>query len=453
VSKSSPEVAREGGVDQRPGLVAAARRLLLAPADDRRFWLFLTVFGAYLAGRGWYYRDAVTAGLDYGLLLPAALLLLPSVTRRWAALGALVVEAGFIAEHVWILSNHGWLEALLLVLLVFVPGRDRRGRALCVRALMAIFVIVVFWTGVKKVMHGLYLNGDFFALVASQPGKFFERSALLVSEDAHAQLRAFQEALRSFAWKGVPGVLELEPPRPWPLAAVSWLLCYGALLGELVLPVLLCFRRTRAASAVGLIVFFLAVEALALEWHFALLVFGFLLLFLPLPPWGWGRRGEARARRGASAEQASPARSGASRAQLGAVVALIAVLTLWPVGQYVLTRTHALNPWKLCGFAMYTVPGRFKASKVYVRLRGEDAWRRYKLTLPGAPRNRIEAKLRALVHAPFASGEAVKLAAAVRSHLEALGRDAEAVQVRSRYAEYDRELDRFRLVEHVYDAP
>jgi hypothetical protein len=36
---------------------------------------------------------------------------------------------------------------------------------------------------------------------------------------------------------------------------------------------------------------------------------------------------------------------------------LVVVLALWPAVQFTLTRTHDVNPWKLFGWAMYSVPG------------------------------------------------------------------------------------------------
>ncbi|MCG8587830.1 MAG: hypothetical protein MJE66_00920 [Proteobacteria bacterium] len=39
-----------------------------------------------------------------------------------------------------------------------------------------------------------------------------------------------------------------------------------------------------------------------------------------------------------------------------AVFACLAAVALWPLVQHALARQYHLNPWKLGGFAMYTVP-------------------------------------------------------------------------------------------------
>lgn len=41
-----------------------------------------------------------------------------------------------------------------------------------------------------------------------------------------------------------------------------------------------------------------------------------------------------------------------------AFVCLLTVVALWPVVQWYLVVQHDVNPWKLCGFAMYCTPHR-----------------------------------------------------------------------------------------------
>ena len=37
-------------------------------------------------------------------------------------------------------------------------------------------------------------------------------------------------------------------------------------------------------------------------------------------------------------------------------VAIAVLLFVWPVCQHALVRTHAINPWRFFGWAMYAVP-------------------------------------------------------------------------------------------------
>jgi hypothetical protein len=38
------------------------------------------------------------------------------------------------------------------------------------------------------------------------------------------------------------------------------------------------------------------------------------------------------------------------------IVALLALLALWPIAQRILVETHAVDPWELWGWGMYTRP-------------------------------------------------------------------------------------------------
>jgi hypothetical protein len=404
-----------------------ARRLTADP-DDRLLYPFLAVFALYLGIRGAFYGAALP---HLYLLVPAAILLLPPVTRRAAAVAALVVEAALFREHLWIISNHGFIEVFILALTAALPARALAARTAYLRALMAILFVMVLWTGAKKVLYGYYVPGDYFVIEMANPAGKFDGLRALLSDADRATLVAYQKALTKFAHAGAPGLFDQPVPLLGAIPLVSKVLCWLTLAAELGLPFLLIPRRTRRAAIVGLLVFFLGVELFAWEWHFGLLVVALLVPFVPL-------------RNCSAPQEIGPTRGPALRA-----AAIVLLFALWPLVQVWLTATRDLSPWKLGGMAMYSIPGPWEATKVDVRVRGDPAWKPFPRKGPGIPENGIKASADVLLSAPFMTESAHSIAAAVRS----VRPDVEAVRVRARSVVHDRSADRFRLRERTYEFP
>ncbi len=400
-----------------------------AEADDRRFWPFTILFAAYLAIRGAVYEPLLVASA-VGLLTPF---------RAWAAAFAVVVEALFIREHLYLVSNHGLLEVAILALYAVLPARGlgAAGRAALLRSVQAILVVMLVWAGLQKVVYGYYASGEYFVVEAAQPGKIAERLGPLVAEENDRKaLSEYHARLRDFAREGGADGALFEPPlpRPRPIPLLSKLFCWATLAAELLLPVLLVPRRTRGLAVAALALFMIGVQAIADEWHYFLL---FVALLVPFAPDGWLparlRRGEATAPLG--------------RARAAAAAGLVALVALWPIAHVVLVRKFDLNPWKLGGFAMYAVPGRWEITRIETRRTpGAGPWERW-TRRPGVPLVRLQSLEDRLKNAPLADAPAHEIAAIVRADR----RTAAEVKVRVRTVIHDRHVDRFRLREWVYE--
>ena len=96
----------------------------------------------------------------------------------------------------------------------------------------------------------------------------------VVSEEERSAAVDFRADYAFFVREGREGVLDVPPPRPPTIVWSSRVLCWATLVGELVLPWLLLAQsaRRRKVGVVLLLAFFAAVEAVAHEWTFGLLV-------------------------------------------------------------------------------------------------------------------------------------------------------------------------------------
>lgn len=327
------------------------------------------------------------------------------------ACAARLVAAPFAA------ANHEWLEAFVLALVAASPARSRDA----LRAALALAVGgAIFWSGIQKVAHGYWLPGEFFVVSYAQPeSKFATALDLLASEAERAEAAAFREAFRAHVEAGVPGVLDRSPPRPRPVVLFSRAACALTLAVELIVPPLLFWRRTRRMAAIELAIFLVGLQAIARELVFGALVTALLLPLVLRPDFAAGA--------------ARPGRAAA---------ALLAAFFAWPAVHLSLVAAADLNPWKLAGWGMYSVPARLGAVHVDVRVNG--AWRRR------PPRDEAEGRFFyargfTLRVAPFASGAARAIARRVLTDSP-----VEAVRVRAVTMRYDRETRRFTLEERAY---
>lgn len=137
---------------------------------------------------------------------------------------------------------------------------------------------VYFWPGIQKLYHGFYLNGEFFTFIlfatkGEATGGFF-RTVILLLVDLLGQ----------------PPLPQLAQPNwliPQNFEFPSWVLyfliaqCWLAVIGEIAIPVLLLFKRTRKAGKVLLLPLALMIALISGETDFALTNFACLLLFFP----------------------------------------------------------------------------------------------------------------------------------------------------------------------------
>jgi hypothetical protein len=271
-------------------------RFLISQLDTRivaghfyRFRVFIAfkiaIFDGLFVDDYWSNTNLATT-----LVLLVASVAVAARRHYWVGVMILLAHnaARLIETFPYTINHHFFETFLLLALLLFPapePPRDPGGTdsllpnvdGLCSRVIQFGFLSVFFYSGVQKIFHGRYLNGEMFAYYA-----MFERHPLATSQ--RWILDWFQTDLgQQFAfpqtWHGVGGTIDFDIP----LGAVIWFITLGWLtvLGECLLPILVCFQRTRRAALLALLVFLTIIAITSQEIGFGFTAAACLLLFWP----------------------------------------------------------------------------------------------------------------------------------------------------------------------------
>jgi hypothetical protein len=201
----------------------------------------------------------VAAGLAFA---PRAEHLAPRV-----ALPALAVQLALTFP----LTNNHWFLELYAVALLALVGPGGAGAPLVLSGLRWLVAIVLFQTGLQKLLYGHYLSGDFLAFMVGRGDRFADLFQWLLPAAEVARLQAYQP-LHDGA-----GPYRVAQPLFVALSNLVW-------VAELALPAGLLWRRTRTLAAGLAIAFVLALQLGARELGFALLFANLLVLFAP-PVW------------------------------------------------------------------------------------------------------------------------------------------------------------------------
>lgn len=228
-------------------------------------------------------------------------------------------------------ANHFYLETFAVALLCLVRRDDPAGEALALRSLRAVTLLVLFHTGLQKLLYGHFLHGDFLAYMIGRGDRFATFFRLLLPEGEIARLAGYDPRIDG------AGPYRVSLPLFVAVSNLVW-------AAELLLPVGLVFRRTRPFAAAAAIALVLSIQLGAREISFALLFSALLALSLP---WPARRSGRTPDRSGALAE---------ARAQRRVALAILAFVAVWPLLHRGLVARFGINPWKLAGWAMYTTP-------------------------------------------------------------------------------------------------
>jgi hypothetical protein len=189
---------------------------------------------------------------------------------RAAATGAWALLAIKLVASFPITSNHFFIEFLCVALLVLCDPRDGAQRALLLEAARWLTVIVLFYTGLQKVLYGTYFDAQFLGLSIGHKPTFAWLFAWLVPADEIARLQALHPL--------APGNGPFAIRSPLALAAAN-----GVWLFEMLAAPALVWRRTRPIAAVAALVVVACIEAGARELLFGLVFVNLLLLFFAHP--------------------------------------------------------------------------------------------------------------------------------------------------------------------------
>ena len=237
------------------GTVRAFRTFVLLHGFARSWLWVATADDHWTPG---LFGAAVLATVAFGLVwVPGRAWLAPFV-----ALPALAAQ---LALTLPLTDNHFFLE-LYAVGLLALAGKADEGAPLALAGLRWLCVLVLFHTGLQKVLYGHYFDGQFLAFMVGQGDRFAVAFSPIVSDAQLAALRA------------------LDPMRTGqgPFRVDSWLFVAASnavWILELVLPAFLVHARTRAVATAAAIALVVLIQVGAREVGFALLFGNLLLVF------------------------------------------------------------------------------------------------------------------------------------------------------------------------------
>jgi hypothetical protein len=259
------------------------RLLACLDGDDPATWLpklriFEQVFVLTLAAE--YWARAIPKMPQLSAVYTAALVTatLACLATRLPALarGAFTVLAAtqltVIAAEVPATGNHAYLELYFLLLLAFLRPDDADERRLLMRALRWLVCLVLFTSGLQKVVHGYYFRGQYLTH-ALWIETFRPVLVLLLSTEEYARLTAFPSEVGAGPYLSASPLLLLVSNAVW--------------IAELTLPVLLLWPRARVIAIAGTLALLAGIEVAAREVFFGLVFTNGVLIFLPRPLGRW----------------------------------------------------------------------------------------------------------------------------------------------------------------------
>ena len=193
----------------------------------------------------------------------------PLRMRAAAVAALLVLTIKFVASFPTT-SNHFFIEFLCIGLLALCDPHDGDERALLLSAARWLTLIVLFYSGLQKVLHATYFDGQFLGLSIGQKPSLAWLFGWILPADELARL----DALHPLA----PGKGPFDIRSPLALMVAN-----SVYLFEMAAPVFLIWRRTRPYAAIATLLVIAAIEVGARELLFGILYVNLLLLFFARP--------------------------------------------------------------------------------------------------------------------------------------------------------------------------
>lgn len=206
----------------------------------------------------------------YVTALPLATLLCTAglwpAVRRWATLGLALVHAVVIAAEFPAAGNHAYLELYFCLLIAFVDPEREEEQRLFVMAARWMMVVIFFYSGMQKLVHGYYFAAQYFAFSMTLPS-FRDVFQWLVPADEIQRLTHLAGDWGDGPYRSDDLGLRL-------LTNATWIL-------ELTLAPMLLLRATRSLAVAGILALLVGIESGAREVFFGLIFCNGLLLFAP----------------------------------------------------------------------------------------------------------------------------------------------------------------------------
>lgn len=229
-------------------------------------WLFLIV----LAGEYWSRILLAGPGLDWPYIaagISATAFAAAAATPRWRQpgfAGLALLHAGVGVADFPATANHTYLQVAVCIVAAVLDRQNRNDQVLYLRAVRWIAAAVLFYSGVQKLVHGYWFDGQYLAHSLSRPSYATALGGLVPPAEL-ARLTALDGAIGSGPY---------DSGGPWltTVANATWIL-------EIGLAPLLLVQRTRTAAMIAAILLLVGIELAAREIFFGLIFANALLLF------------------------------------------------------------------------------------------------------------------------------------------------------------------------------
>jgi len=200
-----------------------------------------------------------------GIVFACSLVSLSERYRRGATALVLVVLLVRNAVEFPSVANHYYLELLLLSLYLWIDSSKTEEKELFLQACRWLTVIIFFYSGVQKLWYGEYFDGRYLAYLAGMADRSRTAFEFLIPPEEMARLISYKREAGS-------GPFLID-------SAIFKVLSNSAWISEIVLSLLLLFRRLwHPAVVFGIFTVFI-IEFIAREFIFGVLMVTLLFLF------------------------------------------------------------------------------------------------------------------------------------------------------------------------------
>jgi hypothetical protein len=242
----------------------------VAGAELSKIRGFEIIFALVICAEYWtkaLARRGELAPAEVVALVPATVLAAATLVgfrRRTVFAGFALLQAWYVWTNFPVTGNHRFLELVVAVLLAILSPGVEQERRLLFRSLRFTVLVVLFFSGLQKLIHGYYLRGQFLAYSLSRDSFHVALAPLLPAGEAD-RLRALGD---------LPGA------GPYLVESPAFLIVSNAVwIAEIGLAFLLVHRATRRFAWIAACLFVVATELVAREFMFGIEFVATLALF------------------------------------------------------------------------------------------------------------------------------------------------------------------------------
>ncbi len=214
--------------------------------------------------------------IEDAIMLVLATLLAATVVhgrrRRAAFAGLAVLQAWYISIYFPMTGNHRYLELFIATLFAVLDDGKKEERRLILRSLRWVVVVVLFYSGLQKLLHGYYFRGQFLSYSLWRDGFLAALGPLLPPGEF--------ERLTSYAAAVGDGPYLVSSPAFLVVSNSVW-------LTEIALALCLFAPATRRYAWILGCAFVIATEAVAREFLFGVEFACAIVLFARRDLVGW----------------------------------------------------------------------------------------------------------------------------------------------------------------------